>query len=452
MNLDDINLISEGIAIIILSVIGFSLKTVLNASKELESIPANLATSFVLYLAGLIVIEKNANCSKMAEKLGSISHDKLTRTLGEGEVLVGKIGIIFINLCLSQTGGGFLILDDFLAPKRYSKVIEGVYNEYDHIDKERIRGMRIVMLIWSNGNIRIPIAWAIWHKEDKALIGFTRKGQPKYKHTGLCLLKINGALLPYRTKNEIGLELLTEVLAKGLNPKYFTFDSWYASKRNLKAFHLLALPFYSRLKSNRKVIFQGEEISIKKLADRIATSSFDHKHGAYIKAENVYLPGFREIKLLFVRKDKHSEPGSTKYLFSNDLGISACQLLLRYRSRWLIETMFRDIKQNLNLGACQARSLTQQKVHIALVLLAFVILESQPTLSFDSIFAKTVGEKKKLLSSLLLLKKHEKHWIIDMRKTNSKPVLLENSSLGGVKLTVDFAFSVLNYQRKLRSA
>jgi hypothetical protein len=66
--------------------------------------------------------------------------------------------------------------------------------------------------------------------------------------------------------------------------------------------------------------------------------------------------------------------------------------------------MFRDLKQNLNVGACQARSLRQQEAHIAFVLLSFVILEVQPALQFGASSALTIGKKKKLLSSLLLVK------------------------------------------------
>ena len=301
-NNSDLNIISDGIAILILTVIGFSLENILKASKELELLPLKLSKSLVLYVAGLIIVEKDATCPKMAEKLGSVSHDKLSRVLTEGgEVLVSKISIIFINFCLSQTGEGFLILDDVLVPKRYSQNIGGVYNEYDHIDKERLKGMRIVMLIWSDGKLRIPVAWAIWHKEDKTLIGFTPKRKPKYQHTGNCLLKINGQTLPYKTKNKIGLELLTKAVKKGLNPKYFTFDSWYAGKKNLTAIRLLSLTCYSRLKSNRTVIYQGEKITVKELGKRIPKNSFNYKHDAYIKAEKVCLPGFGDIKLQDLR-------------------------------------------------------------------------------------------------------------------------------------------------------
>jgi len=275
--------------------VGFSLFSVLKAEEIFESVSGKIKRIFLLYVVGLIIVEKDASCCKMAEYLGAVSHDKLTRILSQGAVLVNKFTALFINFCLSQTTGGFLILDDVLVPKRFSKLIEGVYNEYDHVEKERVKGMRIVMLLWSDGNLRIPIAWAIWHKEDKTLIGFTKKGQPKYKHTGLCSLKLNGQSLPYKTKNKIGMELVAKVIEKGLKPQYIALDTWYAGKRNLKTLQRLNIPCYSRIKSNRIVIFQGKKITIKSLAESIPISSFNYKHNAYIKAQEVYLPGFGNI-------------------------------------------------------------------------------------------------------------------------------------------------------------
>ena len=333
--MNEVNIISEGIAILILSIADICFQALRKGPDTVEVVERK----FLLYVAGLIAVEKKATCAKMAVTLGKVSHDKLTRILEEGEIMVDKIALTFINFCLSQTGG-FLILDDVLIPKRYSCQIEGVYNEFDTKDKERLKGMRVVMLIWSNGVIRIPVAWAIWHKEDKQFLGLTRKGHAKYQHTGLCLLKINGTAVSYKTKNQIGLELLSKVLAKGLKPEYATFDSWYAGKKNLKSLCLLALPCYSRLKTNRKILFQGAEMSLKQLARRFPTSTFDHKHDAYIKAVEADLPGFGTIKLLLVRKDKHLEPGSTKFILTTDFRASAPQILLRYHSRWAIEMLY----------------------------------------------------------------------------------------------------------------
>ena len=64
----------------------------------------------------------------------------------------------------------------------------------------------------------------------------------------------------------------------------------------------------------------------------------------------------------------------------------------------------------------------------------------------DGISAQTIGEKKSLLSSLLLIKKQRKLYILDVRRTDAIPISLQGSSLDRVLTTLDFAFEILNYQ------
>ena len=114
--------------------------------------------------------------------------------------------------------------------------------------------------------------------------------------------------------------------------------------------------------------------------------------------------------------------------------------------------MFRDIKQNLNFEACQARSLTMQQGHLAFSLFAFVVLELQPDLTFNGTIAQTIGEKKSLLSSLLLVKKQGKFCLLDVRKTDTIPVSLQASSFDRVLLSLNSAFEILNYQGAANAA
>jgi hypothetical protein len=450
---NELNIISEGIAIIILSVILFSFDKTFKTLETINELPKNFKKAMLMYMTGLIVLEKEASNKKMASILSTISHDSLTRMLNsvdltqlisESRKTVGVIAIVFFNFCMSNTALGWLIIDDFLIPKRYGVKIEGVYNEYDHAGKERLKGMKIVLLIWTDGTIRVPISWAIWHKEKKIFLGLTKgKKTPKYKHTGKCLLEINGRPLPYKSKNELAMELTRELKEKGLAFEYITFDSWYASRNNIKALHQLGIKFYSRIKKNRNIIFNSEKMSMAQLDKTINNNSLNLKHNAYIKSLIVYLPGFGNIKLLIVRRDKHNEKGSTKFLFTNDLSIGATKLLLSYRSRWAIETIIRDLKQNLNIGFCQARSLKAQTTHIALSFITFAILETQPDFTFNSFSANTIGEKKQLLSSLLIIKSNNKIFILH-NKIKSCLFSFESSCFARVGSLVNYVLEILN--------
>ena len=457
MELLEVDQISEGIAILILAIIGISLEKLLQAEAWLSCLPRNVRRVVFLYIVGLIACEKKATNAKIAEKVGFFSHDTFNKTLRRCKPLVKTMTIVLIKFCLSQTRG-YLIIDDFLVPKPYATNIEGVYNEFDHADNERVKGMRIVVIMWSNGQIRIPVAWAIWHKEKKYYLGRTPKGQAKYKHTGVCLYKVDGRAIPYRTKNQIALALLEQVLERGLKPQYVVFDIWYASRDNLISItgnsFAVHLECYSKLKSNRKIIFQGQKITVKELDRLFPIRTFNHKHGAYIKGVEVLLPDYGYIRLLLVRRDTHKEPNKTKYLFTTDLTASAPQILLRYRTRWDIETAFRDLKQELNVGSCQARSLEMQENHLALSFFAFVLLELLPELHFDKRTYQTIGEKKKLLSQIALFtnQSRTKFWVINYSCPGLPFVPIEDSPLDKVGLRLEFAYRALLFPTFQRAA
>jgi len=60
---------------------------------------------------------------------------------------------------------------------------------------------------------------------------------------------------------------------------------------------------------------------------------------------------------------------------SNDLGADLTALVTRERSRWNIETIFRDTKQFAGLEACQCWVDQAMVRHVGLVLLTFVVLQ-----------------------------------------------------------------------------
>ena len=62
-------------------------------------------------------------------------------------------------------------------------------------------------------------------------------------------------------------------------------------------------------------------------------------------------------------------------LATNDLDHDLATIVLRKRSRWSIETLFRDAKQFSGLAACQCRVDQALVRHVAFVLIAFIVLQ-----------------------------------------------------------------------------
>jgi IS4 transposase len=62
---------------------------------------------------------------------------------------------------------------------------------------------------------------------------------------------------------------------------------------------------------------------------------------------------------------------------TNDLRASFSRSLARlYKGRWVIETVFRDLRKVLNLQKCSSRRLRAQENHIKACLLAYRFLKT----------------------------------------------------------------------------
>jgi hypothetical protein len=320
-----------------------------------------------VYVSGLTVLERKQTQSRIASTIGHVTHDALNRLAGELSGLYPRTIICTVSLITGIYDSGYVILDDTVVPKPFSRFVAGTYVDYDHTQKRHVRCHRIVVVIWTNGSIYIPVAFAFWHHRD-----FVRK---------------------YRTKNQIARILIYYVVRHHIPFSYLTFDNWYASKQNLRFFGKLGIKFVTRLRNNTWIVHDNERQKVHKLTRY--ECHYYSKLDAYVKQFEVKYPGFGMGSLAIVKNDKHTEPGRTKYLFTNDPSLTNREFVLRYRSRWHVEVFFRTCKQHFGLTACQAQMMPQVILHVRMVFLAYVL--TQFLMADDSI---SVGDMQKHLRSL----------------------------------------------------
>ena len=84
-----------------------------------------------------------------------------------------------------------------------------------------------------------------------------------------------------------------------------------------------------------------------------------------------YLPKYGTLRLV-VTRNRH---GNVEVLATNHLDSDLTTIVLRKRSRWTVETPFRDAKKFAGLAACQCRVNQALVRHVALALIAFVVLQ-----------------------------------------------------------------------------
>jgi putative transposase len=273
-----------------------------------------------LYLTALLYYRTSATCVALAEALQTVSHDRLTRMLHanwSGQTLLEST---WRSLFVWERG--YLIIDDTVVPKPFATAMESLAWVYSSRECKPVYGFSLVLLIWTNGLLRIPLGVRLW-----------RRGGP--------------------SKMELALELLSYV-RNHLHgrPDDVLFDAWYPSKRLLKRIRDYGWYFICRLKKNRR--FNGQALRAYR------------RHPYW--AERGWLTG--GVKVLVVRY-------GAKYYATNRLTLAAVEVRRHYQMRAQIEEVIRACKDQLGLGGCQARSVRAQLHHITCCFVAFCVLERE---------------------------------------------------------------------------
>lgn len=217
-----------------------------------------------VYVSGLTVLEKKQTQSRIASTIGHVTHDALNRLAGELQGLSTQMTISIIALITGIYDSGYIILDDTIVPKPFSRLVAGTYVDYDCTQKRYVRCHHIVVVIWTNGAIYIPVAFAFWHHRD---------------------------FVPgYRTKNQIARILIYYVVRHHIPFSYLVFDNWYASKKNLRFFDRLSITFITRLRSNTWLIHDNERQKVHKLTRY--ECHYYPELDAYVRQFEVKYPGF----------------------------------------------------------------------------------------------------------------------------------------------------------------
>jgi putative transposase len=273
-----------------------------------------------LYLTALLYYHPSGSCVALAEALETVSHDRLTRMLQSD--WSGQTLLEFACRTLFGWQQGYLIIDDTVIPKPFAAAIEGLAWVYSSQERKPVYGLSLVLLVWTNGTLRIPLGMRLW--------------------------RTGGA-----SKYVLALELLSYARNRlRCRPEYVLFDAWYPSKALLKRIRDYGWYFVCRLKKNRR--FNGRAVR------------YHRRHPYWV--ERGWLSG--GLKVLVVRYGK-------KYYATNRLSLSAAEVRGLYRRRAQIEEVIRVCKDQLMLTGCQARSEKAQQHHITCCLIAFCVLERE---------------------------------------------------------------------------
>lgn len=290
------------------------------------------------YIEYLISTPINYTCYNLSEHLEDMSHDVVSNFLKRNRITVWEVWTLVRNL-IHNTESGYLIIDDSVQNKQYSKSIELVKKQYSGAVAGLVGGIGVVNLVHSDGKEHYPVDYRIY---DNTADG--------------------------KTKNDHFKDMLINAVAdKGILAKTVLFDSWYAAWQNLKLVDSLKLTFYTTLKSNRLVSLSKEEGYIP--LDEIDWTPERLKTGIVIKLKKVPF----KVKLFKLVATN----GDIDWLITNELDDQLTMQVAKKANdvRWQIEQFHREIKQLTGSEKCQCRKAQSQRNHLACCYQAWISLK-----------------------------------------------------------------------------
>lgn len=260
-----------------------------------------------------------------------LSHDSVSKWLRDEDFTSKDLWPHVKNMVSKEQG--YLIVDDSVLDKRFSRNNELVGRHWSGNEHRLICGIDLVNLLWTEGEECIPVDYRIYQSEEKKV----------------------------KTKNEYFREMLTVAKRRGFEPWYVLGDCWYGSVENMKFIKKQGWKFIFGVKENRQVsITKNIYVSI---------SDFDWDKTL---VQKVWLKefGYVMVAKIVVKND------DVQYVVTNDLSLNDIESLKEHNDhRWNIETFHRGIKQTTGIEKCYSTLEKSQRNHIFVSFLAFIRLE-----------------------------------------------------------------------------
>lgn len=270
----------------------------------------------------------------------------------------------------SAPQGGYLAVD-LLVNQRQGQAIEGVGRVYSSCEKG---------LVWGHSFVSVGLVYPEQDPYPLRLDPFVTEA-------------LATAEYPHLTPTEALLNAASEIALAGYPLKSVVVDAQFTSKlalRSLDAWQRelgLAVPLVGRFRTNTKVVYQGECLSFRELAERFPPGKkarYYKRFGWYVKRVKVVLPEVGEVDLLIVWKAKGL--GFELMALISTLAGGVQEILTAWQSRWRQEVGHKLAKQGLGQGDCQCRKYAAQLKHNELVIEAFHLTRaervSEPNLSW----------------------------------------------------------------------
>jgi hypothetical protein len=311
------------------------------------------------YLTGLYIAQRKTVNGINAEFVDTTDQSCLNRWLTESQwdpaaLNEARLAQLQKRHDTRYSKYGVIAIDDTLIDHN-GKLIEDVGYFWDHAEqRHKIAHDLLIANYVATSNKHYPLEVRRFRKEEQCL----EDGDDFKNHTALFL------------------ELVDYCIVRNI-PGTFVFDSYFTNAEALNPLHARKRDYVGDLKFNRKVIWNGREMTADEMAasipfeDRKPVETADGKKQWYF-SRSIRIPRLdHKVKVVILWKSQN-EAAASKILITNQLNWEVKRIVGAYRCRWTgTETFHRDGKQHLGLGDCQLRSGEGQTRHTYLVFTAY---------------------------------------------------------------------------------
>lgn len=265
------------------------------------------------------------------------------------------------------------ILDDTDVLKR-GKHIEGIGKVFSHVTGKYVLGFKCLNLAYWSGKHLLHVDFSLHAESGKSgTQGMTkkqlRKRYQKNRKEGTAGHTREREL--FDKKSDCALRMLTRAIKKGFKASYILADSWFFSSKLAQLALNSSIGLISRPKFNKwKYVYADKPYTMGKLIRKVRYEKrkWNRDLRMHHVTVTVYFQGI-PLKVFFYKEKKRG----TKWqaLLSTDRTLGAIQAYKTYQNRWAIEVSYKELKQHLNFGKCQARDFDAQIADTTITLAAY---------------------------------------------------------------------------------
>jgi SRSO17 transposase len=412
---------------------------------------------FQHYLTGLIVLDNKSLANITRCVLESADKTNLARFFSEAPWFHDRVNDRRVEYLLQQTkavrspkADALLILDDTLC-EHVGSLFDYVDRHYNHGEDTYPLAHNPVTSHYVSGPVRFPVDLRLYRRYEECTRWeeFVHKHAPdrpiptKSKDRARLHKEVDPLLLEdpdfqtlhrqFRTKIDLGIDLLETAIRRKVPFSVLVFDSWYLADELVSMARYCNKDWLSLLKKNRNletnsfvlkdttgkpVRLEGPHIAVEDLVPLIPPTAYravtvrDKTYWTFTLA--VRIPGLGKVRLVLSFASAELT-GTYAVLVTNRVDWNAQRILALYLQRWPIETFYQDGKTHLGLDEYRMRNAEAIQKHWCLVFVAYSLLHLDclpPSPMKGSLPIKTIGEacrqQAQALMQAVILYAHER--------------------------------------------